>query len=145
DFYGILRPHEQSGLTIKAVNRDTALLFLTLQSSGPLPAYVRENQGAECNEAMASLVLDGVLQIEQGGAFVSGPEAHLTATATPAAETGRGTIGRLSIAALHYGQALGLRDPGRLSGRLYCYNRLPASPFWQSRFPTPRAVARHLG
>ena|SRR5215470_14366718 len=40
EFYGILRPHPGTGRTIKSVTRDTALLWLTLQSPGPLPFFV---------------------------------------------------------------------------------------------------------
>ena len=39
DFYGILRPRpgEAAALGVKSVDRETALLFLTLREPGPLP------------------------------------------------------------------------------------------------------------
>jgi hypothetical protein len=44
DFYGILRPQQPNGQTVKSVNRDTALLWLTLRSPGPLPFFVLTQQ-----------------------------------------------------------------------------------------------------
>ena len=53
DFYGVLRPLEKSGLGIKSVSRDTALLFLSLQQPGPLPAYVQASLGDRCSRRRA--------------------------------------------------------------------------------------------
>src|SRR5438270_10163890 len=39
EHYGVLRPRPGSGLGLKAVDRETALLFLTLARPGPLPGY----------------------------------------------------------------------------------------------------------
>jgi hypothetical protein len=44
-----------------------------------------------------------------------------------------------------YAQALDLYDAAKLSVRLYCYNRIPCSPYWQRKFPTTDAIAEHLG
>lgn len=76
DFYGILRPDPSSHLGAKSVDQATALLFLTLQAPGRLPAYVKSNFGAEAEQAVASLVLDGILEIERNGQFVSGADAY---------------------------------------------------------------------
>jgi hypothetical protein len=56
-----------------------------------------------------------------------------------------GTVARLTRAALQYGQALDIEDSGRISARLYFYNRVPVSAFWKHRFPGQDAVASHLG
>jgi hypothetical protein len=90
------------------------------------------------------LVFDGILEVEAQGAFVSGPDAHQLITAAidlPA----HGATGRLSVAALQYAQALDFDDVMTLSARLYRFNSVPASPFWRRQFPTPEAVAEHLG
>lgn len=50
----------------------------------------------------------------------------------------------LSRAALEYGAALGIRDPARLSRRLYSYGRFPASPRLRRAFPTAESVGDHL-
>src|SRR5436309_14700193 len=58
NFFGILLPREQSGLGIKAVDRDTALLFLTLQHSARLPDYVKAQLGERYSQTIAEFVLD---------------------------------------------------------------------------------------
>lgn len=77
EHYGVLRPRRASGLGLKAVDRETALLVLTLARPGPLPAYVRDRLGeAGAAAVVARLVADGVLEIErEPGRFVSGAAA----------------------------------------------------------------------
>ena len=75
DFYGVLRP-SVSGLNLKSVNRDLALLFCTLQTPGKMPAYVRAELGAAYEDFVTQLVLDQVLQVEDNGAFVCGAGAQ---------------------------------------------------------------------
>src|SRR3954462_13709702 len=145
DFYGVLRPRPPEGsnsaLGVKAVDRDTALLFLTLREPGPLPSYVRSALGEATGRTIARLIADGVLEIEKAGEFVWGP---------PALEiqeilANGGRLAELSLAALRYGQALAIDDPLRLSFRLYGYNRRPLTPLWQKLLPGPEAVRAYLG
>jgi hypothetical protein len=144
-FYGVLRPVGTSELGIKSVCRDTALLYLTLREPGPLPGYVRGMLGERCNQEIAELVLDGVLEIERDGSFVTRADAYeMIYGEAPVAETG-GVIARLSREALRYAQDLEIAEALRLSARMYFYNRLPASPEWRRRLPTPEAVAEQLG
>lgn len=145
DFYGILRPRAQNGLGIKSVCRETSLLYFTLQEPGTLPAYVKTMFGEECNQAITELVLDGVLQIEWNGTFVSGSDAYPLIYAEEPLPTGQGTIARLSVEALKYAQALEMNDVLKLSARMYFYNRVPAAPAWRRRFPTSESVAEYLG
>lgn len=145
NFFGILHPREKSGLGIKAVDRDTALLFLTLQHPGRLPDYVKAQLGERYSRAIAAFVLDGVLAIEQNGTFVSGPEAAALIYEEQPLPIVRGSIARLSLEALQYAQALELEDLSALSTRLYFYNRVPISPYWKRMFPTSEAVAEYLG
>jgi hypothetical protein len=143
DFYGILRPRHDSRLGIKSVCRDTALLLYTLQSPGPLPAYVLAQPGAP--KAIAQLILDGVLSIQSEGALLSGPSAF-SSVCEPLDETTPGNcLAVLSRDALRYAQRLTLSDAARLSMRLYSYNRIPLSPGWRKQFPDAAAVARCLG
>lgn len=144
DFYGVLIPQEGSTRNTKAVSQDTALLFLTLSEPGRLPAYARAKLGDSCNQAVAELVLDGVLEIAREGRFVCGSEAYdLIYEESPAAEA-RGTLARLAQDALEYAQALDIDDSARLSARLYFYNRVPLSPRWRRRLPDQAAVAAYL-
>ena len=165
--FGVLWPRAESGggLGVKSVCRDTALLLYTLREPGPLPAYVTAVDGAAAVEMVAELVLDGVLEIAAGDAFVSGPAA-LTLLRGPDVSSGTsrvgdsrdaatqsrtlspagsGTIARLSHEALRYAQALAPDDCARLSARLYFYNRVPASPRWARRLASRDAVADFLG
>jgi hypothetical protein len=146
-FYGILRPREGSGLGLKAVDRDTALLFLTLREPGPLPSYAHAVLGESAQRTVARLVADGVLEIEDGGAFVSGPSALGLFQAASAGEA-RGRLAALSVEALRHAEglgALGLDDPVRLSWSLYTFNRRPLTPRWARLLTGPEAVQSWLG
>jgi hypothetical protein len=144
DFYGVLRPRGTPDLGIKSVCRDTALLYLTLREPGPLPDYVRGMLGERCNQEIAELVLDGVLEIEREGAFVTRADAYAMIYGDAPAAAEGGVIARLSREALRYAQDLEIDEALRLSARLYFYNRLPASPEWRRRLPSPEAVAAQL-
>jgi hypothetical protein len=145
DFYGVLRPRPPEGsnaaLGVKAVDRDTALLFLTLREPGPLPSYVRSALGEATGRTIARLIADGVLEAEKDGEFVWGPAA-LEVRETLA---NGGRLAELSLAALRYGQALAIDDPLRLSFRLYGYNRRPLTPRWRKLLPGAEAVQAYLG
>jgi hypothetical protein len=156
-FYGVLRPRpsgaapglDAAGLGVKSVDRETALLVLTLAEAAPLPAYVRELFGHDTGRAVAQLVADGVLEVAEGDGFVSGARAfHLVARA--AREDGEepgavGAIAALSRDALRYAQALPIEEPLRLSGWIYGYNRRPITPRWRRLLPDAAAVPAFLG
>jgi hypothetical protein len=126
------------------VDRDTALLFLTLREPGPLPAYVRRMSG-EAARVAAQLVADGILEIATGeDGFVSGAAAFGLLWEEGVEGRG-GRLAELSLAALRYGQALAIADPLRLSLRLYGFNRRPLTPAWKRLLPDAAAVERHLG
>jgi hypothetical protein len=143
EFYGLLRPQDPR-LGTKSVGRDTALLFFTMQTPGPIPAYLLEQLGPSSNETIARLVLDRILEMDVAGAFLSGAEAHSVIYGEPPAAGAGGVLEQLSIQALRYAQGLEVADSFQLSSRLYLYNRLPASPSWKRVFPSENAVAQHL-
>lgn len=143
EFYGVLRPRENSGRTIKAVDRDTALLYLTLQTPGRLPFFVWAAGPDVARRRVTELVLDGVLELEDEGRFVSGPGAlPLTGGVGGVASDAR--LARLSRDALRYGQSLRLEDPEELGGRLYAFGRAPISPAWARRLADRDAVLAFL-
>jgi hypothetical protein len=126
-------------MTALPVDRETALLLLTLRTPGPLPRYARRLLGRDAGHTITNLVLDGVLEIELAGAFRSGPAAiDALSLAWPelgldwrredGAVEARGLIARLSIQALHHAARLPIDDVATLAGRLYRYNRLPLTP-----------------
>src|SRR5690349_7608294 len=125
DFYGVLRPRDGGGLSVKSVDRETALLLLTLREPGPLPAYFKRVAGVEAERVVARLVADSILEIEAGAGFVSGAGAFDLFWEREGAERGGGRLAELSLEALRYGQELDVQDSLRLSARLYAYNRRP--------------------
>lgn len=143
DAYGVLRPRPGSGLEPRLASTDTALLFLTLVEPQPLPGYVRARLAGDLGDAIGGLLLDGVLELEHEGGFVSGAAAA-PLLAAPAAG-GRGRIGELSTAALRYGQRLGTLEEPLLAMRLYLYGRIPLSAALRARLPDEDAVADLLG
>ncbi|MET0555438.1 MAG: hypothetical protein ABW221_20515 [Vicinamibacteria bacterium] len=143
DFYGVLRPRPGSGRTVKVAGRDVALLFLTLGTPGPLPFFVWGEDPEDAAREVLDLVLDGVLEMEEEGAFVCGSAA--LRLAAPGASGPSGRIGRLSQEALRHVEALALDDPNEIAGRLYGYGRLPVSPDWERRLPDAAAVLAFVG
>lgn len=150
DFYGVLRP-AAAGRTYRAVDRDLALLLLTLAEPGPLPFFARRD-GAEAD--VADLVLDGVLEVEHEGRFVSGPgAAHLLETEREGSAAH--PLGALAEEALLLaanlaadpvaGPAPGAAGPEHLAAFLYDFNRLPLDPEWERRLDGRDAVLAFLG
>jgi hypothetical protein len=91
------------------------------------------------------MVLDGVLEVEEGTEFLSGAAAAgllgLGAT-IPGPVT---APARVSLEALRYGELLQMMDAPSLSTRLYSYNREPLSPQWTRRIPSARAFDDWVG
>lgn len=144
NLYGVLRPRRGSAFQWRSASRDIALLLFTLRNPGPVPLFFRADLGADLENVVARLVLDGVLEIEHRGSFVSGADARdLVLAATTRGERGR--IATLSIEALQYGQALEDMPPQELASRLYFYGRKPVSAFWQRRLPSEEAARQYLG
>jgi hypothetical protein len=145
DFYGVLLPRTPGTLGIKSVCRETALLLHTMAQPGPLPRYVLHSMGDHAHQAVAKLVLDGVLEIEHEGRFVSSSEAYSLIDSSYAAPKPEGLLSRLSQAALEYAQALAIDDTAALSNRLYFYNRIPLTQRWSRRLRNEDAVSEFLG
>jgi hypothetical protein len=145
DGYGVLRPREDPHLSMKSVSRDMALLWFTLQSPGPLPRYVIQTLGEQCDQVIGQMVLDGILAIEADGEMLSGPAARSLVCAEAAESGPESSLAALSRRALEYAEALEITDAAALAARLYMYNRMPASPGWRRLLPDQAAVERHLG
>ena len=125
------RAGELAAITAKVLNGTAARLVTALREPGLLPADTRSHGGAAANEAVARLVLDGALEVEDGGRFVSGPGAHAAVFTRGAARlVAEGPLGELSLRAIRYGQRLGLTDIGALSRRLYAFGAVPRGPRW---------------
>ncbi len=129
--YGLLRPSGDSGLEPRVVSVDTALLFMTLAVPGRCPEYVKTGLGDRLAASLGRLVLDGILQVEVDGEFLSGAAGW--APLAPNGQDGRrgGRTGELSEAAIRYGQALVSLAPlpaELVAARLYMYGRRPVTP-----------------
>jgi hypothetical protein len=145
DIYAVLIPADGSTNTAKAIDRDTALLYLTLREPGPLPSFMRTTLRDDLPATVRRLVLDGILEIFDGGEFVSGPRAGMLLGTCPGSAPTRGRLAQLSVDALRYAQNLQIDDARVLALRLYCYNRRPITPAWARRLPTRAATADYLG
>lgn len=145
-FYGILRPREGSSRTIRAVDRDTALLWLGAQAPGRLPFFVWESESEMllAERRVTQLVLDGVLEIEMDGTYVSGARA-LDILPKRDGGAGTGRLRTLSREALRYGETLDLENPEELASRLYSYGGVPLSPAWTRRLQNSDDVLAFLG
>lgn len=145
DFYGILRPTTDGSTSIKQVDTNTALLLHTLDRPGPIPSFVRARLLDQWQIAIAELVLEGLIELEVDGDFVTGAAAHpLLFTSAPEPDAGN-HLTRLSMAALRHAQAIDVDDVTFLASALYLYNKIPVSPRWRRAIRDTDAVRRLLG
>ncbi|MEX1364660.1 MAG: hypothetical protein AB1Z98_16150 [Nannocystaceae bacterium] len=145
DAHAVLCPRDPS-LRLKALCRGSAELFASLAEPGPLSPSLHEASTHGAADAIARLVLDGVLQVWHDERFVDGPEA-LAVVASPrdAAAAAHGRVGELSREAIAYGAALSLHDPRELSRRLYGYNRVAVSAWQQRSLPDEASLEAFVG
>ena len=139
EFGGALLPLGRETGALRALTRAASDLFRSLTRPRRLdPASV----GGP--DALARLVLDGVLEIEHEGAFVSGAGAHRAYFdgVPPARQASRLAV--VSDDAVRYAESLGVDDSRVLRQRLYRYHARPASPDWWRRLAGDGAVARFL-
>jgi hypothetical protein len=143
---GILRPRLRSTLGVKTATRSLVSLMSARRSPGQLPAWVTRSQDQSQLEAeVARLVLDGILEVERDGRFVSGAGAeHLLGDAVQL-DGGSDPLDALSMAAVRYADALRIDSPSPLAARIYFYNRIPVTPRWAHRLATREAVLDFLG
>ncbi|MDI1461267.1 hypothetical protein QEZ54_09835 [Catellatospora sp. KI3] len=134
--YGYLRPVAPSSSAGRAVSADAALLFLTLRQAGPVPGYFRSRLGGRTDTLLLRLVLDGVLEVEHAGGFLSGDPARQVLLGDSGYH-GDGPLARLSIEAVRYGEALGELPFPELTRRLYGFGRRPATAARKRAAPDP--------
>jgi hypothetical protein len=143
DFFGILLPAADSKLPAKSVSRDAALLFLALAEPACLPRLLTSLFGSDANERVRQLVLDGVLEVEQPGAFVSGAAA-LELLNEGRQTPGSSRVAQLSSAAIDYAEALPSLEVNEIAARLYLFNTAPSTPALQRRFATDEQLLQFL-
>jgi hypothetical protein len=145
---GIVRPRDPRAQgTLRAVDRPTALLLARLQTPGliPFPEITGAPNQAALN-AIARLVLDGLLEIQTDRGWVGGPTAHgeiLELDSVPPRYVH--PLGQISRAALRYAEALELDDVHTLAWRLYSFNRRPVTPSCFRARGSPQQLETWLG
>jgi len=87
--YGILRPRENSNLSIKSVSQDTALLLYSLQTAGPLPGYVQRALGDDCEATIGKMLLDAILEVSSSPTPPRYPLTSMPTTPSPFPDAGK--------------------------------------------------------
>jgi hypothetical protein len=143
---GLLRPRVRATLGVKAATRSLATLFRARRAPGRLPARLTQAESTQsAADEVIRLVLDGILEVERDGEFVTGASAdHLIDGADRPGEAAD-RLQALSYAAIEYGSALEIDSSASLSARMYFYNRIPVTPRWAQRLATRDAILEFLG
>jgi hypothetical protein len=144
-WYGILRPRNDSRLTIKSVTTDVAFLLLTLRTAARLPQSVVDLFGDQCDSLIGKMVLDEILQVEVNGEMLCGPAAIDVVAGESKSVDSERFIATLSRRALQYAEWLDSASVLETSRSLYCYNRAPASSRWRHVLCDCGAVESYLG
>jgi hypothetical protein len=146
EHYGVLVPAPGAGLGVQAVDRDAAKLLLGLATAGNLPDSLRASERPDTNRRIALLVMDGVLEIERDGAFLTGPRAHKELLRDAHRNTAStNAIGRLSDEALRRAQVLPINEPDRLNHWLYSYGSIPVGPMRARELGSWTEIERFAG
>ncbi len=104
-------------------------LLAALKVEGPLPPALRA-QVRSCDQLLARLILDGLIEVRLDGRFQSGVSALLRHNGDPSRDsTAHGAAG-ISDLALEYALAVRHLHPGILAERLYMFNSLPRKTFF---------------
>jgi hypothetical protein len=145
DYCAIVRSRPGTAWRVKMVCRNTVDLCSNFGTPGSLSPGLSAKFGDSLHQAVTQLVLDGVLEVEYAGGFVSGPAAYALFREERRQTAPDSRIARLSMEALRHAETLAIDDSMRLCARLYFYNRQPLSPEQRIRFPDDRAVHGFLG
>jgi hypothetical protein len=141
----ILRPR-QFGLLPKALSSEAADLIGRFREPRLLDG--------EPEQIVLRLVLDGLMEAEIDGAFLSGCVAHQRLL--PAGAVWRERIlhsphaarddelARLTRSALEYGYLRAAADPLFLARRLYLFNRRPCTHAWATRLSSPERILAYV-
>jgi hypothetical protein len=141
----VLRPRDPGAGAAFEVNAATARLVRAVRRPQVLRDVVHAPLAPDDEASVTRLVLDGVLEIEVDGRFVSGLDAWAHLYGPPPRRAAQHRSTRLTLEALAYGERLMPMPVTLLAYRLYRFNTIPASPRWRARFPSSSVVSDHLG
>ena len=142
DFYGVLIPPSDSALPVRSVSRDAALLFEKLRLPSRVPHLLSSLFGSNVDAQVRQLIVDGVLEIESDGKFLSGSAAFQKIEGI--LDQTSNYIVRISGEAITYASSLEGVSAFEIAARLYMFNRLPSTARLQRRFAAPEEVLAFL-
>lgn len=140
-----IRPLLSSGGATFELSAPVARLLRALHRPRVLRDVIRAPLNSNVAEHVVRLVLDGVLEIEHGGRFVSGADAWIVLCVPTRIRAPRSRPAQLTLDALAHGERLLPMPVTTLAYRLYRYNTIPCSARWSARFPSSAAVGEQLG
>jgi hypothetical protein len=154
DIAAVLHAPLGTGLPSKAVSKDLARLLTDLTTPRALADLLPQGAtgiDAQQQEVIVQLVLDGILEVEVEGRFLSGVEAVgslVQARSAPAcvgAEAAdENATQRLSRRAIEAALASPRTEPRDLAVLLYLYNRVALCEGWRRRLPDSDSLLRFL-
>ncbi|MGA8029346.1 MAG: hypothetical protein WB992_19565 [Bryobacteraceae bacterium] len=107
----------------RSLSVNEVALLAALHSPCVLPRALREKV-ADCDQVVARLVLDGLVEVRRGRRFVNGTIALRGASLDGGEEAANGSS-RISELALGYALAIRHLPPDTAASRLYAFNSLP--------------------
>jgi hypothetical protein len=110
---------------------------MSLREAACLPHLLNSLFGSHAGERLRQLILDGVLEVELAGQFVSGPSALGLLGARDSAQPAT-RLAHLSRDAISYAAALEQVPVQELATRLYLFNAMPLTPSWRTRLGDDR-------
>ena len=134
EFYGILSPINDKKLGVKSVNKELALLLLSLQTPGKIPNYILKHDEDNYESVIYDLLLANVLEVEIDDHFIGGAALKNYDATTITPKTTENYLSQLSYNAILYGMKLPINDVTSLGARIYFHNRYPLSSEWKKRF-----------
>lgn len=143
ELYGIFEPVDRTGGHVaKTAYQEAALLYLHLQQCSTLPHYLSLQDPRQINERIATLVLDGIIEMEWDGKFVSGTGAVscIYGETMNAWSHLPNYLSELSYNAIYYTWSLQDKDYTSLTSRLYSFNTTPLDASQKTLFYKKHSV-----
>lgn len=147
DIFGIFKNKSAGNDSLhKIAYKDVALLSYFLKEPSQLPSFIKNNFDDDINATLCKLVLEGILEIQADGEFVSGVDAQnvICPASIKAIEISKSRISQLSEKAIQYGIGLNNVDGISLSTRLYCYNTIPSLSHQYNHLDRPEKIKDFL-
>jgi hypothetical protein len=117
---------------------DEVALLTALKKPGPVPDALRRRI-RDCDQLLAKLVLDGLVEVRDNGRFRSGA-AIFQPGGEKLTQQQAGPASRISELALEYALAVRHIPPGELGQRLYAFNSLPRTQAVKTDFASRTGI-----